>query len=339
MICAHPIPKVYNIDDVYNLDQESIMEYYLGFFSTKKNFFSPFRNDRSPGCRFFYSDKSYFGSQKKLNFVDYSQGQTYDCIDVVMKTLMLSFQEAIGQIITDLLIIKKHATITNFGYNRTSSSCRESEKKEITVVTKKWQKGDINFWTSFGLNSEILNKFNCYSIAKVWYDHKLIYEYNEEDPCFGYENKEGEWKIYFPQRKKSSKKQRFISNCSFLQGYAQLPSQGNVLVITSSLKDVMVLHKYGVSAIAPSSEGVLIPKDIMDELKERFCHIYINGDYDPAGIRMAKKYKKHYGLCCVFTHDKYNKDISDFRKINGDIKTRKLIYNYLKMIDYEINSN
>lgn len=44
------------IESVLNrTTQESIMEHYLGVEVSKARFCNPLRNDKSPGCSFFYS--------------------------------------------------------------------------------------------------------------------------------------------------------------------------------------------------------------------------------------------------------------------------------------------
>ena len=52
-----------------------------------------------------------------------------------------------------------------------------------------------------------------------------------------------------------------------------LPKTGDSVVITKSLKDVMCLYEYGISAIAPCSENMFLTDSQYEKLKNRFKHI------------------------------------------------------------------
>ena len=58
-----------------------------------------------------------------------------------------------------------------------------------------------------------------------------------------------------------------------IQGAHMLPKTGNVLVITKSLKDVMTLYEYGITAIAPCSENEFLTDVQYEKIKKRFKHI------------------------------------------------------------------
>ena len=107
-----------------------------------------------------------------------------------------------------------------------------------------------------------------------------------------------------------------------------LPKEGGEdLVITKSLKDVMVLYEYGVTAIAPCSENVFVTASQFQKLKSKFKNIYLNYDNDEPGIKAMCKIKKLFsGLRIVFLpRHSGDKDISDFRKAHGHKKTLELI--------------
>lgn len=113
---------------------------------------------------------------------------------------------------------------------------------------------------------------------------------------------------------------RFLSNWkgSFIQGAKQLANTGDNLVITKSMKDVMSLFELNISAIAPTSENVIISYNQYDRLRKKFPNIYMLLDNDLAGVRGAHKYKKAFpGMKCIFIKRKYSKDISDMCKKKG----------------------
>lgn len=107
-----------------------------------------------------------------------------------------------------------------------------------------------------------------------------------------------------------------------------LPKKGgDIIVFTKSLKDVMVLYEYGITAIAPCSENEFLTDAQYERIKKRFKHYYLLYDLDHAGIQGSKKIKKnHPDLQVLLLPRKYEcKDISDFRKKYGDKKTKALI--------------
>ena len=97
-----------------------------------------------------------------------------------------------------------------------------------------------------------------------------------------------------------------------VQGITQLPETGDTLYITSSLKDIIVLRKLGLNAIAPSAETTIIPEDIITMLKTRFKKLVIFYDNDNPGIIASNKHSKIYEASEIFVPFKYiSEDIKD----------------------------
>ena len=103
------------------------------------------------------------------------------------------------------------------------------------------------------------------------------------------------------------------TNKNVLWGLTQLPLQGKLLVITKSLKDVMVLHELGIPAICPNSESTNIPNGM---LKEYIVSFY---DYDNAGIQAALKLDIPY----MFLFK--SKDLSDYYKKHGKLSSYRML--------------
>lgn len=106
-----------------------------------------------------------------------------------------------------------------------------------------------------------------------------------------------------------------------------LKSQSNDLVITKSLKDVMVLYEYGITAIAPCSENVFVTDVQYNKLKSKYKRIFLLYDNDLPGMQAMFKIKKAYSDLKILFLPRYggDKDISDFRKVHGHKKTLELI--------------
>lgn len=103
-----------------------------------------------------------------------------------------------------------------------------------------------------------------------------------------------------------------------IQGYTQLPAEGDLLIIAASMKDALCLIAVGFNAIAPQSESTSIPDAIIEELKGRFKQIVILFDNDEAGLASAKKYSALYDieykqLIPIPTVNKL-KDVADYKE-------------------------
>jgi 5S rRNA maturation endonuclease (ribonuclease M5) len=309
------------------VSQKQIFEHYL-----KINvvfdclIISPLRNDKNPTAGFKYSDSGV------LMFRDFSGHFWGDCFEVVMKIYNLDFFQALSKIEKDL--INGNFQLSNDGSDlgNFKNSCKKN-----TIISYKKQKLtplDVAYWERYNITEEILNFYQVISLDTLWVNGKIIYSYHYTNPgylyCFGKEK----YKAYFPTKTSY----RFITNDnSFLQGYYQLPPTGDILILTKSLKDVMVLYSYGIPAVAPQAESILISQEQFEDLSSRFKTIISFMDFDYAGVTLTNKLKKTYGMKYMFltngrfnTKDYQEKDISDFRCSFGHEATLTLISEYEK---------
>lgn len=117
----------------------------------------------------------------------------------------------------------------------------------------------------------------------------------------------------------------------------QLSVSGKLVFITSSLKDVMVLHELGFAAIAFSSEAIptkgenaAFVRKVIQHLQSRFETVILFMDNDVAGKEYTEKLKRTYRIDAVLIPDGFPKDISDFHKKYGRRKTRRLLNKLIK---------
>lgn len=73
-----------------------------------------------------------------------------------------------------------------------------------------------------------------------------------------------------------------------------LPKSGDAIVITKSLKDIMVLYELGIPAIAPISENCYLTEAQHNKLVKRFDKVVLFYDNDRAGITNLNKFRKQY---------------------------------------------
>lgn len=292
------------------------MEHYLGV-PVKKGLFvcpSAIRVDNKPTCAFYKNGRG------NLMFKDFA-GMTGDAISVVMEIFKCSYYQALRIVANDFNLVEYSKMPVNPPKLKpTGNVLEETKSAVIQVEVKKYSKKELDWWEGFGISLETLNKFKVYSLQSVFLNGRYFTSSTNSTPIYGYyggknSRKEELWRIYMPTKIKY----RFLSNwpTMMLQGARQLPVSGDHLIITKSTKDVMSLYVQGFDSVAPVSETVVLTKNRIAKLNDRFRDIICIYDNDLAGVKGAQKYKKQHGIRCVFIKRKYAKDISDlFKKVN-----------------------
>jgi hypothetical protein len=201
---------------------------------------------------------------------------------------------------------------------------KETEKAKIQVETKDFTEEELKWWSRFGISLKTLIKFRIFSIKSVFLNGNYFNSSTTKTPIFGYyggvDSESNElWRIYMPTKRNY----RFISNwdSALLQGSKQLPKESDHCFIIKSLKDVMTLYEHGFTSCAPTSENILISEAQFNKIISKFGdNILIWFDNDLPGVKGANKYKKKYGIRCIFIKRKYAKDISDlYKKVSNTV--------------------
>lgn len=288
------------------------MEHYLGVPVRKGLLKSPLRRDQRPTCAFYRSKKS-----GRLIFKDFSGDFSGDFVSVVMRVHNCSYGKALQIIANDFGIIHNKNLVVNKSLIKyTNTKFEDTNDAIIQVEIKEFEQYELDWWSKFGIDAQILKKFKVFSCKNVFLNNNLFHLYKDNQLVFGYyggirENIE-RWKVYFPKHGKY----KFISNWKSirLQGSHMLPKNGEYLVITKSLKDVMTLYSMGISAIAPMSENCFLSESQYNRLKERFKHLILFYDNDKPGLKAMISIKKKFpDVIPMWIPWEYKaKDISDF---------------------------
>ncbi len=303
---------MYSTKEVKEIDDLDVFKFYLGEFKLEERFLSPLRKERNPSFVIFR------GRDGKYRYKDFGTGEHGDKINLVESLFGLAHNGALRKISQDL------SGVTCFlGLPNKPQLSKETYQKitDIKIKRRPFSEADLEFWNSFGINKEILDKFQVFSISHYWINDKIIY-ISKNQLCYAY-SISGRFKIYSPMSV-----HKWINNAdaTLIQGFNQLAEKGELLVITKALKDVMLLDSLGLSAIAPQSETILLDKDIIDNLYKRFDNIVTFFDNDETGINLAKRYLDIYGIrSCFIPENCCSKDISDYYKHFGADKTRELL--------------
>ena len=314
---APDITRQYILD---RLSQEQIMEYYLGCkVHLKKRFCSPLRKDTNPSCGFFYNKEG------DLIFNDFAGFFTGGCFKVVMHIHTCSYSEALHKIADDFNLL------TGNPVAKKEYPLVKSEKQPTVILVKRrpWQVRDRDYWIQFGISKATLELFHVAPVSTVWVNGSIIYGDKKHDPAYVYSFGNGDYKVYFPLRKTN----RFVCNCGTIQGSHIFRDYSKGVVITKSLKDVMVLHELGITAVAPQSETVFMHDDYIASLFELAPFVVSLYDFDRAGVSMANHLRKKYGIPALFftngrfgTENHGGKDISDVVKVQGIAWTKTIVY-------------
>lgn len=295
-----------------NVSEEDIFTAY-GLPIQQGKFCSPLRADKRPTCNFFRNKTN------RLYYRDWGTNHRFDAIGFVQWKFRISFGQALFRIWQDLILGNSSSLPSKIGHN--TIHITKKEPARIRIKKRPFSITDSQWWEAFGISLNTLRYYNVYAVERVWLNDKSHYLYNSKDICYAYHFGYEEYKIYFPMREKY----RFISSSTRVQGWDQLPLHGKWVVVTKSLKDVMLLYQFDVAAIALSSEAIVPSEEVLRKLKGRFEHIVLFYDNDRQGILSMQKMKKKMPCVWIPRGEKSPKDITDYFLANGKQATYNLI--------------
>lgn len=313
------IPTDITLDYILSkVSEYDIYAHYLGQFKVGAIYNSPFRKDKNPSFGIYYSKRT-----KQLLFKDHGTGE---CGNIVKFVSLYTGLTNYNDILRDIV---KQLNITTDTKLDSSKQYIPSSETIIGIVRQKFTPTDINYWSQFNISEKTLKKFNVNSIKYYLCNGIVKGIYKEGNPMYAYKVYNN-FKIYRPLADKYTKWRNNLTEYD-IQGYAQLPSKGDTLIITKSMKDVMCLYEMGIPAISPSSESTFIPNDILEGLKKRFKRIIILFDRDNAGVKYLRKMSLKTGLEGLLVHKKFKaKDISDAIKANSFEEIKEWLYGEIK---------
>lgn len=309
-------------DLLSKIDDYDIYAYYMGNFTIGKLYNSPLRtDDKIPSFAIFK------GRRGNLMFKDHGSGESGNAINFIKLIDHITDQQTLERQLLKIIRSTKPTEIRNRTVVRSTDYT-----VDIGIVRQPFTKIDIDYWNQFNISLDTLNKFQVFSIKYYLSNNIVKGIYKDENPMYAYKVFD-KFKIYRPLASKYTKWRTNLTT-SDVQGLAQIPEKGDLLIITKSLKDVMVLYEMGYTAISAASETTFIPEDILSGLKEKWKYIVLLYDRDKAGIQNARKYSKQYNLPAFFINKKFkSKDISDAVKNCGFDNIKQWLIKELKCYD------
>ena len=231
-------PKITKDLLLSKFSEETIFCHYLGINSiSKKLIRNTTRDDKNPTCGFYRNGSG------TLILHDFATGEYFNCFSYVMKAYHCDYHKALDIIASDFgLIHYDNKPVPTIRHVPTFKG-EENKITYIQIEMGKFDEQDLKWWGSFGITEKTLNKFRVFPCKSVFLNGNLVSQRAQHNLIYGYYfgKKDGieQWRIYFPKRKEM----RFMGNVptKTIQGYKQLPKKGKLLVITKSMKDVMLL--------------------------------------------------------------------------------------------------
>lgn len=325
-----------------------LWRYYIGsVFEIGKPFNAPYRSDNNASFALRYDIRG------RLMFKDFGRSGMYgDIFNYIQSTRNVTFLESLEIVNEDFglnLINRTNKIVLKQGEKVVKRKISEREIQEllkfekkfketqsqilIQAVVRKWEKEDYRYWNNYGITKETLDKYYVYPASKIFKNKNLIYSYTKSNPCYVYYfQKSNHVKCYFPFSQDRSK--RFfgnVNNLQDIQGYYQCDIKGGkkedkLLILTKSMKDVMLLREFEIDAVALHGENHKFEADFIRHIKKYYGRIISLYDRDKAGILGAKRLWKEHNIEPFFIQKKwYCKDISDLFMTYGNEVVREFL--------------
>jgi hypothetical protein len=227
----------------------------------------------------------------------------------------------------------------------------------FNIELREWNKYDKIYWKRYHLDLDFLVSRKVYPVHRAWVDKEIYnkpnYVYSFNDPCYAYSSGVDKVvgirkiQLYFPQRGRSNRLPRFMTNCETLFGEYKIPSDtsNSAIILTKSNKDRLVwdmmFYKYPylianyrlsqLTILALPFEHYMISYDEGYDFMSNFWYRFSNLDYDRVGIPTMGYLKRHWNFIpFIVNKDKRHKeDLSDFLNKHGILKTLNLIKTFL----------
>ncbi len=313
-------------------------KYCTNFKEIDVSFFSDLRITDTENCRIFITFNN------ELKYRDFKLGETLSCFQYMMKKFNCTYFEALNIISSDFNLSKSIISIepriitANDEFKLKIVNNIPKEKSVINIISQPFTIVDYDYWQQYYIPLSKLEEFDVFSVKYCYLikaNKRITFTYSKSNPMYGYRfTRDGSfsYKIYWPLSKDKKFKWLFSGGAqSDLEGIDCLPLTGNLLLISKSLKDVMVLNLLGYNAISLQGEANKLENDLYVKLSKRFNKIISFYDNDKAGEDGANYLLRTYNIDKIFIPLQTNcKDISDYVKLTNLEEGRKLMNKIIK---------
>lgn len=312
-----------------------IFRTYLPDVTGRKNFRSPFYDDKKASCT-IYQDHSGVWRYKDFGNGGSGGDAFWFVGELFGYNLSTQFPKILAQIAQDLNL---PLDITTQDSLATAPVCPQvsvpssdlpvnqpSMTDKYSVQTQPFTDTDLEFWGKYGISQATLERYGVSSLASFSSYNRMgkpyQLHYKSTEPMYCYQLGDSV-KIYRP-----NSKVRFLNagvrSSDYIFGYAQLPSKGECVLLTGGEKDVLSLASHGFSAFCLNSETAHLPQTLLQGLSDRFDSVGVLYDMDDTGIRQSQQIIEDnpdipnlFRVDLPLSGSKSEKDVSDFFSQGG----------------------
>jgi len=306
---------------------------YHGRFKLGVGCKSSLRKDENPSVTFFIGDSG------RIIYWDFRDGKGMDCFAYVQALYNCSFKRSLEIIAEDFgLISKKGIKISPKLMAAANDLDRSVKRNTLIQFTKKpWQLGtgnNLSFWTLYELEQADLEREEVYAVDRLFLNKQEIITppgVHRFAKCVRYEENGEEKvgvKIYSPYDLKMKWLSSIPLHVPF--GLDKLQYQSNMVIVTKSFKDMMVLKKIFPDVIATQNESeAALPESVINQLNDSFDKKIIIFDNDETGINNSKKFNERgFGYFNIPNKQRERfgiKDCADYVKVYGLEELKNLL--------------
>lgn len=319
------------------ITDQQIFQSYIPNVTFNRAMSSPLgEKDDKPSFSIFWSYR-----YNKFMFKEHRYGWFGDCFDFVQRLFGYdNLTDALMQICIDFdldqFYIKKNIkkSVVNIP-KKFKKVRREIRQVNIRVTLRNWEEYDLQYWKQYGITKNWLDISGIYPIKYYFINSttciadKYAYVYVE--------NKDGKktYKIYQP----FNKEKKWVSNNdrSVWELWSVIPHTFDILVITKSRKDALsIMSTCKIPAISLQAEGTTPKVQVIEELKERFTHIYLlyDNDFDKTtnyGRKYGRRLSDLFDIPQIELPELYGqKDYSDLVKAYGCEQAKEILMSVIK---------
>lgn len=312
-----------------------IFRAYLPNVTSRKNFRSPFYDDRKASCT-IYQDHSGVWRYKDFGNGGSGGDAFWFVGELFGYNLSSQFPKILAQIVQDLnlpLDITTQESLAKAPIRPQVSApssdqlvSQPSMTDKYSIQSQPFTETDLEFWGKYGINQDTLERYGVSSLASFSsYSRKgkpYQLHYKSTEPMYCYQLGDSV-KIYRP-----NSTVRFLNagvrSRDHIFGYAQLPSKGECVLLTGGEKDVLSLASHGFSAFCLNSETAYLSQTLLQGLSDRFDAVGVLYDMDDTGIRQSQKIIEDnpdipnlFRVDLPLSGSKSEKDVSDFFSQGG----------------------
>lgn len=285
-----------------------IYYHYFGFSKIGKPYSSPLRFDKNPSFALFelhHKDEqgNYSIPTGMIYWKDFSTGEYGSLFDLLKKKF---------KIYDDIEVYFKILEEVDFDKAVDFSINNSSAKLQNIIPSKNKDQVYKYYSSNYDIDSRIVDKFNVQEALMLQlFDGSCIVP---TQFSMYWTTHLGGTTIYSPY---DTKYKWSGIGTKGIEGLEQLPEEGDLLIITKALKEVMFFkHHFDISSIS-HHESYMIEQSIINDLKKRFTTIVTYFDNDETGIKIGNKYKEEYAIQPHLF--RWAKNITDGYEIDKDL--------------------